>query len=108
MDSNVLLTLHHTALYYDVIATSTFKGSAVLGLELASEIVFPVSEESAAAYMTLMYQVFNIGLMELGNVKVMSHLNFNILTASLFALCSLLMLPVDSVNSRQMMDAKER
>lgn len=80
----------------------------MLGLELASELVFPVSEESAAAYMTVMYQVLNIGLMEAGNVKVMSHLKFNILTAGLFGLCSLLVLPVVSLNSRQKMDAKER
>ena len=85
-----------------------YGGIAVLGLELASELVFPVSEESAAAYMTVMYQVLNIGLMEAGNVKVMSHLKFNILTAGLFGLCSLLVLPVVSLNSRQKMDAKER
>ena len=90
------------------VSNFAYGGNAVLGLELASEIVFPVSEESAAAYMTLMYQLFNIVLMEAGNVKVMSHLNFNLLSAGMFGLCTLLVLPVASVNARLIMDAKDR
>ena len=84
------------------VASFAFGGVSPIALELASEIVFPVSEESAAAYMTLMYQVLNIFCMEIGNV--MLHLDFNILTAALFGVCTLLVIPVVSKNARQNLD----
>ena len=38
-----------------------------LAFELVAEVTFPVSEETAAAYMTLMLSVFNLALMEGAN-----------------------------------------
>ena len=41
-----------------------------LALELAAEITFPASEETAAAYMSLLYNLFNLGLIEAANAVV--------------------------------------
>lgn len=41
-----------------------------LALELAAEITFPASEETAAAYMSLLYNLFNLGLMEAANAAI--------------------------------------
>eukprot|EP00729_Bicosta_minor_P003293 gene3293-28038_t len=79
-----------------------FGGSSVIGLELASEIVFPVSEESAAAYMTLLYMVFNIATMEAGNV--LSGKAINIGVASLLACCAAIVIPIKVGNKRMTID----
>jgi len=41
-----------------------------LALELAAEITFPASEETAAAYMSLLYNLFNLGVIEAANAIV--------------------------------------
>ena len=81
-----------------------FGGSAVIGLELASEIVFPVSEESAAAYMTLLYMVANIASMEAGNVLTGKAINTCV--AVLLAICAIILVPIKVGNKRILLEEK--
>lgn len=83
-----------------------FGGSSVVGLELACEIVFPVSEESAAAYMTLLYMVFNIASMEAGNVLHSETINIGV--ASLLGMCAILLLPIKNLNKRMSLDDQNK
>ena len=89
-----------------MIAGSFFFGAnAPIAVELASEIVFPVSEGTSAAYLNLVFMLANLGGMEVANA--VSHRASNLGVCAMCSIAVLLLLPMRIPNNRLAIDAAE-
>eukprot|EP00035_Acanthoeca_spectabilis_P004092 m.98615 g.98615 ORF g.98615 m.98615 type:complete len:319 (-) comp12440_c0_seq1:4807-5763(-) len=83
----------------------TYGAVSSLVFELASELVFPVAEETAAAYLNIMFMVLNTGVLEAG-----THFSTTIVLAGstiVLAICTLLLYPIPEANRRISIDSSK-
>lgn len=79
-----------------------FGANAPIAVELASEIVFPVSEGTSAAYLNLVFMLTNLGGMEIANA--VSHRSSNIGVCVVCVIAALALLPMRIPNNRLSID----
>ena len=76
--------------------------SGPIALELAAEIAFPVAEETAASYLTIIWQVVNVIVME--TFYRMDNRMINWVTVGGLAFCTLVLVPIKSTDARIKLD----
>ena len=76
--------------------------SGPIALELAAEIAFPVAEETAASYLTIIWQVVNVIVME--TFYRLDHRMINWVTVSCLAFRTLALVPIKSTDARIKLD----
>eukprot|EP00040_Diaphanoeca_grandis_P019126 m.100782 g.100782 ORF g.100782 m.100782 type:complete len:451 (+) comp27273_c0_seq2:349-1701(+) len=90
------------------IVASFFCGSiSPLAIEVGCEIAHPVGEGTAGAFFNTMFMIVNIGATEVGNYMQGREVTANVGATIVFAVCMFAMMPIQSSNSRLLLDKKQ-